>query len=523
MTWTTVALTPGSGADNAPAINAALADPSVSVAYIPAGDWYINAPIIVPSGKWLRGAGMGVARLIGKSTLTPVTGGKAIITIREGSTAATVCYGARVSDITAVAPKIADKVQTFYARNARFFVFENCEAFNAGYAFWAQEYSQYGVFRNCHSHNGNVHFETTRATDILFEDLVSDDGDGDNLNGVEAVWHCLFESKRVTFRNARHTGKGTPFLIVSDTKTATTGDGLIDDIRFEKCRAMNTDGKIGLFMSRFSTNTIGTVYLEDCDCDYIGPSGVPIQVQIGDVRMRGGNWRGKSQDNVMLYPGTTLEWIDPTIFVDSNPAASGAFFSPQAGATVFVDGGFLETTSPIIANRTNAGSLTLTPSTRIVRPGRLGKIYTPTPGKPVRRVFPVDMEHSNAQVFGTPVADEGRTQFVLANGVTYRIRMRGKMKKAATGVRQVGVRINGLGGTMVEGSITLQTAADTVVLYKMNTGGRTVAYDAAIDEAMFDMSMTIIGSGGNLTLEVPLTAAPTIVAAGTEFYAEAIG
>jgi hypothetical protein len=75
---------------------------------------------------------------------------------------------------------------------------------------------------------------------------------------------------------------------------------------------------------------------------------------------------------------------------------------------------------------------------------------------------------------------------------------------------------------MVEGSITLQTAADTLVVYKMNTGGRTVAYDAAIDEAMFDMSMTIIGSGGNLTLEVPLTAAPTIVAAGTEFYAEAI-
>lgn len=528
-------LVAGAAADNGPALNAALADPAVNIVYVPPGDWSIDEGVIVPTGKELRGTGVGATILRGKSSFkttvggATVAGGRGLVHIREGVTAATVCYGGKVRDLTVVCPKVAapTKINGVWARNAKNFLVENVEVFNAGYAFWAQEYAQYGVFRNITSWNANVHFETTRAFDILFDGMLSGDGDNDNALGVEAVWHTLFESKRITFRNGRHVGRGQPFLVVSDSITAggvvgDVGDGLMDDIRFENCRAKNTDGKIGFFVSKINAAcSVGKVYGTDCELEYIGTSGVPMQIQLGQVFMRGGSLRHKSQDGVMIYAGATVDWVSPRLYVNPNPGASGGFFQGPGLATV--DGGVLETTSNLIANSfNNANILTLTPNTRIIRPSRAGKIYTPTIGKPVRHVYTADVEHANAQIFGEPTADDGRTQINLANGGVFRIAMSGKLKKAATGIRTGGVRFDGLGGTLVHGMIRIQTAANTVSVQTLAASGRVATYDPAIDESQFDFEMTVIGNGSNLSITVPLTAAPTIVAAGTTFSAERI-
>jgi hypothetical protein len=180
------------GVDNSIAINAALTDPEVFGVILPAGDIRVDHAIVVPTGKFVRGCGRGVTRLVRTNNISGSDYyDKALIRSADNAD------GVRVSDLSVVSPKVNDKVQGVWMRGATNFEVENVEALNCGYAFWAQEFARNGIFRDVISRNANVHFETTQATDILFENMTSSDGDGDNPLGVEAVWHTLFGSKRI--------------------------------------------------------------------------------------------------------------------------------------------------------------------------------------------------------------------------------------------------------------------------------------------------------------------------------------
>lgn len=496
------------GADNSIAINAALANAANLVVQLPPGDITTNGAVVVPSGKWLRGAGKGVTRLVAASTIPNVPAiGKAVV-ISYNST------GVRVSDLTVVAPKttglVGDKVQGVWMRNAKHFLVESVEAFNCGYAFWAQEFSQYGEFRNITSHNANVHFETTRAFDILFDGMDADDGDGDNPLGYESTWHCLFGSKRITFRNGRHRGGGQPFLLVADSGT---GDaGLIDEIRFENCRTVQTQAKIAFFISVMS-GTIGRVDVVDCDVDGISGGGsIPMQIQAGRVYARGGFWRSAVQEVMMVGINATLEWENPNVYVSATPGASGYFFSKASR----VYGGTLETATETIENAAGVGTW-FSPTTRIIRPGNRGKIYGPTLGLPVVHVFPVDLQHTFTQPWGAPTPGGGTTQMLLSNGATYRVQFVGKLKKSASGGRFIAMRIDALGGTMLSGTAKLQTAPTTITTYQLASNGVLASY-TGMDEASFDVEMLILGNGGQLSLSA--WDGEPILAAGSTFRIE---
>ena len=163
--------------DQTPAINAALNNAAVGEVILPAGTFWIATPIIVPTGKGFRGAGVGVTILNLLSAASGQTGG--IIQGRPGT------RGVRVSDFTlngryightasGGAGTAASRVHGI-VMGGKDFVVENISVRNLfGYACWAASgttgvYSS-GSFRNIHSDNANVHLETTRARYVSFTD-----------------------------------------------------------------------------------------------------------------------------------------------------------------------------------------------------------------------------------------------------------------------------------------------------------------------------------------------------------------
>lgn len=416
---------PTAATANALSINAALADPATEIALLPVGDIYINTPIIVPSARWLRGSGRGMTRLIGTPDISDVTGGPGIVTIREDAAASVPCIGAKVSDLTAVGPKIGTKVQGVWARNARYFVVENVEVIDCGYAFWAQDYAQYGVFRNIRSRNANVHFETTRAFDILFDGMESDDGDGDNPLGYEGVWHTLFGSKRITFRNGRHLGSGQPYLVVANTGQG--DEGLVDDILFDQCHAENTDGKICLFVSRISSSaSVGRVRLLNCNLRAVT---IAAPIQVGDVEIRGGSWSCGAQQGIIAYAGTRITTYGLNISMSPPPGAFGYIYIANGDAKIRVLGGRVETNSDKIL--LSQGFNVIAREVEFLHPSI---IYGPTAiGQRVQYVYPVDLPRASGEgAIGAGVAGQPSSVWAAAAGFRYRLVIRGKMKKTGT-------------------------------------------------------------------------------------------
>jgi hypothetical protein len=493
--------------DNSIAINAALANALVSGVILPPGDIRLDHAITLlaaMSGKFVRGAGMGATRLIRTNNIDTAAYGDWAGVAIEGA------VGTKVSDFTFVAPKgVAGgrKVQAVWYRNAaKFGLCERVEAFNCGYSFWAQEFASFIKFRDIRSFNGNVHFETTRATDIVVDGMVADDGDADNPLGFEATWHCLYGSKRVTFRNGVHRGKGQPYLIVADTGTG--DEGLIDDITFQNLKSTQLDEKIAIFVSKINDSaSVGTINLIDCEIDCTQGGGIPMQVQLGKINLVRPKIRGKSQDNIMVLPAATLECDSPDMYLDTPDGAYGSFFSNQGGSITVRGSSRMETISPLI----DPGGINKFSGTLdwIAPAGKM--LYNPPVGIEAARVYPIDLVYPNGTLFGGLAgAPDARTQIGLTDGGVYHIRMKGMVTAPTSGDdKRVGVAVDGLGGTVISGGITLQTAPDVFELHSLGT---SKIYTG--DSATFDLDVIVKGNGGTMTLSA---AGNVRLSAGTSF------
>ncbi|WP_156359789.1 hypothetical protein [Sphingomonas sp. Leaf28] len=500
-------------ADNSVAINAALADPTFSGVVLPALDLVLDHAIIIPSGKFLVGAGIGATRLIRTDNISSSDYfDKALIRSAQSAT------GIRVSDLTLVSPKVGDKVQGVWMYGAKDFCVERVATYNCGYAFWAHEYAERGVFRDIQSFNANVHFETTQAYGILFENTVSGDGDGDNPLGVEAVWHCLLASRDITFRHGRHTGGGIAFLIIANDTNSDPKGGLIDNIRFEDCQSVNTDGKLGMQIANFNNLPVGRVALVDSGVEYADrtKAGVPAIISVGQVTMRGGRWKSFSQENFIVYAAARLDSIDVDVIVDSNPAATGSVYNPQGGL-VRVFGGTVTITS-LIVNIGAGDTLYISPTTVIVT---ANEVYAPIGiGQTVAYVYkaPVPLA-SGYNVVGTGTTLP-QARFTTVAGREYRVTMAGKMRKDGGSAKLAFYILPASGSIFASGygPIQMQNAAGIYV-----TTSDTILLDAnAGDVREFNMDFTFISTGSQLSIGFGGGAGGATILAGARLSVERI-
>lgn len=476
----------GGAVDNAVAINAALSDPLVSGVLLPAGNIRLDHAIVVPSGKFLRGAGVDATILTRTNNLAGAAfEDKAIVRFATGAVAASV------SDFTAIAPKTNVKVQAAWMINNRFCLVERVKAVNMGYAFFAQEGSQFCTFRDIQSFNANVHFETTAASDILFENTYARDGDGDNPLGFEGVWHTLFGSKRVTFRNGDHIGKGTPFLVVADSGA---GDaGLIDDIRFENCRSVCTTGVNSIQISKIDASaSVGRVKFREIE---LATAGGNLNVEQGQITFEGGRIATTSQEAFQMGPGTSLLATDVYAKMDAPNGATGNFYN-ATNAPIVVQGGTVEVNTSIV--EIGVGPyLTVSPETRFITPRQ---IYTPEKGRTVSYVYPVDVP----LLAGTEVIGVGTSQpqavFDTVAGARYRLRLVGKLKKTgAAGLLRLYVVSTGPIAT-TSGTISIERA-DRTFLVTLDGEGfgdpRVQMADVPVDAVRgVQMDIELTGQGG---------------------------
>ena len=510
-------LTPGvGGVDDAVAINAALLDPDTAVVMLAAGNFGTDTTIIVPAGKHLAGAGTGATRIVRRNATVTETGfDPALVRTVDGAT------GVRISDLSLEAPKSGVKVMGVWLRKAVGAAVERVECFNMGYAFWAQEYASRCVFRDVASWNANVHFEATQAYDILFENMVSGDGDGDNPLGCEAVWHCLLASRNITFRNGRHSGRGQPFLVVANDINEDPQGGLVDNILYENCRSVQTDDKIALFVTRIN-GQVGRVYLNDCDnVGRTGGGGLPARIEAGAVRMRGGDWRSEDRIGFDVLPNASLEWSDPHLSLVNIPATTnGVFFG--ASGSVRIDGGILSTNTPRID--LGGPQLTLTPATRIVRPGN-DRIYAPVIGAPARYVYTADFARTGDGMIGNDslYATTGLPAlgFVPVAGAQYRLRVRGKIRKPdATQYLRVYIdNAASIDWSKAYGFTRLQKADGSWETNSPGYGARGAQVADATNGAVRDFEMDITFFGVN-TMQVMSGADANVVLKGAEVVVE---
>ncbi|MEG8026072.1 hypothetical protein QP162_20145 [Sphingomonas aurantiaca] len=381
-----------------------------------------------------------------------------------------------------------DKVQGVWMRNAKKWVVENVEAYNCGYSFWAHERSEDGIFRNIASYNANVHYETTQAYRILFEDMVSGDGDGDNPLGYEAVWHCLLASRNITFRRGRHTGSGCAFLIIANNTNGDTQGGLIDDIRYEDCQAINTDGKLGMQIANFDNLPVGRVALVDSGVEYADrtKAGVPAIISLGKVSMRGGRWKSFSQENFIIYAPASLDAVDVEVTVDANPDATGIVYNSE-GPTRLVGGKITMMTASMTVGA--GATLYVSPTTKIVTPNAT---YEPVGvGQRVSFVYPADIAKASGN-------DGLLARFGTTAGRTYRVMLAGKQRKdGADG--SLAFYVDAASGPIAStgfGRVEMQDAGGT---YQPTSDTKVIAASAGNIRA-FNMDLTFTGTGNQVSI-----------------------
>lgn len=494
--------------DNAVAINAALNDPTRSIVVVGPGSGFTDTPIVVPSGKKLMGSGCGVTILTRRNANQDGDYGPSLIRTQDGST------GIVISDLTLIAPKTETKVQGVWVRATTNFVVERVETFNMGYAFFAQEFAQYGVFRQLRSYNANVHFETTQAYNILFDDILSGDGDGDNPLGFEAVWHCLLASRDITFRHARHRGSGSPFLIVANDINGDPLGGLIDNITFEDCQAVSTDGAIGMLITNYNNLPVGNVVMVDCGVDYENAAHGNLlgSVQVGNLRMRGGTWRSYSQENFIVYAGATLEAVD--VNVDVTTAAFGNVYNAY-GNTRVIGGTLTLRTTTMVAGVFSTGTLYISPTTKIVTPNVL---YGPdAPFQVLEYVYKSDVT-ANGSTLGAGTSSP-QLVFNSQQGAEYRVRLAGKVRKESSSGNIYLYLPSSVGALSASGygAIRMQLANGTYQGDFISTGA--ISANSG-DIRMFDVDLTFIGTGNAFSLTFSGTTGGATMLAGAHLSIE---
>lgn len=210
-----VVIKPGDGTtDLAAQINAALSDPKVTTVQLSAGLFLVSAPIFIPSGKTLLGAGRDATIVKAASDFVPESATKNGIVNSE-----TGAVGITLSDFSIDASKLAPgglRLNGAFMIQATDFTITRVDVYNAtGYAHFAQgdidafnywinsgspgTFSKYasGTYEDVRTFNSSVHFEQMVADGVTLTNVHARDGDGDIA--AESYFHPVLGSKNITY------------------------------------------------------------------------------------------------------------------------------------------------------------------------------------------------------------------------------------------------------------------------------------------------------------------------------------
>ncbi|WP_353468579.1 hypothetical protein [Sphingomonas faeni] len=472
---------PSTATDMSVAINAALADPSVGGVFLSLGEYRLDHAIVIPSGKFLSGAGEELTRLVRFNNIasSPYLD-CALIRFENGA------CGIRVRDLTIVAPKTGTKVTGVWAITNQNFLVERVTAFNMGYAFFAMERSQFGTFRDCKSYNANVHFETTQAYDILFDRGICGAGDGDNPLGTEAWWHCLLASRRITFRDMVGSGPGAPYLIVANDINGDPLGGLIDDIRYEGCKVLSmSQGIICMLISKYN-GIVGNIYMTDCVTNALS---IVAFIQEGHVQQKNCKW---ITPDSTVYDVSLAGKLDATdcdvLCTNAETGKSGALHAGIGSANIRVTGGRISIpNNPLISPA--VAEVYISATTEIVTPGvatvaRFGQVW---PGRPYSYALPIDNDN--------PLKPGGYYLYGPPQGKINRFRMKGGIKNTGT-AGKFRFYIDGSSGlSKPYGNMSFQNSDGTYVTTPGSTPYNVVDVSVGPNEVrMIDVELTWIGT-----------------------------
>jgi len=214
----TVTINPDSTIDLAAAINAALADPTVTTVVLGAGEFLLHSSVIVPSGKTLIGAGRDATILRAAADFEIIDSSNNSVVISEQNAVDIV-----LSDFAVDAAKLSPeglRLNGVFMKFATDFSIARVDVSNAtGYAHFAQgdlnayfaggDYVQAsGTYEDCQTFNSQVHFEQMFANGVTLTNVHARDGDGDI--STEAYFHPLVGSSDITYIDS--SAKGSGFL-----------------------------------------------------------------------------------------------------------------------------------------------------------------------------------------------------------------------------------------------------------------------------------------------------------------------
>ncbi|QAY77051.1 hypothetical protein [Sphingosinicella sp. BN140058] len=488
--WWGVAV--GSGVNHEVGINTALSSPAVTSLLLPAGTILIDGAIFVPGGKTLQGAGKDVTLVKLRNGLQPSVpfDQRTVIRSTAGAIAPTI------RNLSVDGNKSPGKTNSIWmADGTRNFVVENVAAYNtSGYAFWAHAGAQPavrtdGIFRNVSSFNANVHFECTRVDGVLWDGMVSGDGDGDI--STEAVWHPLAGSRNITYKDGRHIGKGHPFLVVGDE-----AGGQVDNIRYVRCDAYCTDDKYSIFISKIN-GTVGRIFMEDCNIVSGLQGGIPARVATGRVEMTRVRIESKTGENLSAINDGEIIARDVRLkaVTSANTIVTMIF-----GKIRFL-GGSMEVLNGTISPSGGVGGYISTDT--LITP----LVFSPIAGQNVRYIVPSDFTVPSARYYigyNSPIADFRVNSAAVAR---YRIRLRGLLRKITT-AGSLAVAVDAGGTTNAFGFIQIQNADGTFSRLNLGNGGgalqnipanvgdtRTIEVDFTYNGANAELSV-LIGDNG---------------------------
>jgi hypothetical protein len=209
----------GSASHMAAAINAALADPAVTKVILGAGTFILEAPITVPSGKTLEGAGRDLTLLQVAPDFHRSSFGEEDGVVNSVRGSEDITLSGFSIDAGHIRPEGLRLHGCFMKDTANFSITEVDVYNSTGYAHFAAGsqgtpgiYTS-GSYEDCETFSSSIHFEQMFCDGITLTDCHASDGDG-VIRGI--YYHPVLGSKNISYIDCTAYGTGVGVEMTAD-------------------------------------------------------------------------------------------------------------------------------------------------------------------------------------------------------------------------------------------------------------------------------------------------------------------
>lgn len=419
--------------DDAPAINAALADPTVDVLQLTGGVHAAGSAVIIPTGKSLFGSG----RL--RTTIKALPTFDRLVSINGVVATEEQAHAISVADLLIDGSKVgntgfdADRIQGLMVLQSQRFSVRRVDILDvSGYGHFCRgipgdpnAIPASGVYDDCVVAGAQICYEQMACDGVVINNCRALPGDGDISRTNHA--HCVAGSRNITYRD--FIGRGPASAGVE--LTADVGPAL-DRISFFnsiiEVLEESSPGQIGQGFVSDGTLGLTNLLISNSRIVAIGAAGLNLINTTGKID---GSYIEGHNIGMILH-NSTLHGSDSDVFgigLASNPHAYGI----SGGAELNWNGGLIAAVPGVGGNANPyTSNVIVTPTTRVNPKG--GGYYLP-------RILPGN--HGNGDTppitIGTPQAQPWK--FPIMSGRRYRLVVLGAVQQsnAAQGIK-IGLR-----------------------------------------------------------------------------------